>query len=163
MASRRRKVDDEAIAAEEDDDSLLVAEAGGIVTEVGSPLRPTDVDEFVRLQDASERLTHLRTFIRAWSQQQKEERALRKTYATALIAILASELALTFLAFYLLAFKVGTSGGTPLAAFLVTALVQSAALVMVVVRYLFPDRTADVLRLIESSLPQDSVAKPRRR
>lgn len=137
----------------------LSAQAAAIVSEVGRPVRPGDVEKYIRLRDASERFEHVRTIINAWTRQQEEERNLRRTYAKWLIIAFCVEIVLIFLAFFLYGVSVISADRVVVGAFLGTALAQTAALLMVIVRYLFPDRGSDLLRLVETGLSTPRTLK----
>lgn len=128
------------------------------VSSVGSEIRPEDVDAFIRLQEGSERLEQLRTILAAWKQQQDQERSLRETYAKLLIRTLIGELGLIFIAFLLVASGVLAHAAPWMAeAFLVAGLAQSSALVLAVIKYLFPSKSSDVSQLLRVSLEGRAV------
>lgn len=138
----------------------LATVESGVVTSIGDRVQPTDVDGYLRVRDADERLDRLRALIKAWEEQQAEERGLRRTYAKALITILGIEIAATFVAFFLTGAGVLTSSRWMAEVFLVGALAQSTSLVLVVVKYLFPDRSSDVLKLVETITLDRTPTKP---
>lgn len=131
---------------------LAGSKLGSVIIRELGPVEPSDVDALLRLRDSDERLSRLRTLVRAWEEQQREERKLRRTYALLLIIILVLELLAIFVAFFL----IGTGQLTPPKwvgeGFLLAAFAQSTGLVLVVVKYLFPERSSDVLQLVITSI-----------
>ncbi len=76
------------------------AQSGSILQQELGPVKPEEVDAYVKVRESSERLSRLKTFITSWEKQQEEERSLRRSYAQYLIIILAVELLLMFAAFF---------------------------------------------------------------
>lgn len=123
------------------------------VVTLGKDVTPDDVDALIRLHEGGERLQQLRTVLAAWKQQQDQERSLRETYAKLLIGTLIGELALLFTGFVLVASGVLAHAAPWMAgSFLVAGLAQSSALVLAVIKYLFPEKSSDVSRLLRAIL-----------
>jgi hypothetical protein len=131
--------------------------AASVVVSTGLPVEPSDVDAWLRVREADERLHRLETVIRAWEEQQREERSLRSIYAKVLIAILGAELAAIFAAFFLVGAGLLHPPQWMAEGFLLTGFLQSTGLVLIVVKYLFPERSSEVLRLVEASLAPSST------
>jgi hypothetical protein len=131
---------------------LARSELGSVVIRELGPVEPSDVDAILRLRDSDERVSRLRTLIGAWEEQQREERKLRRTYALVLIIILAVELIAIFVAFFFIGTGKLTTPRWVGEGFLLAAFAQSTGLVLVVVKYLFPERSSDVLQLVKTSI-----------
>jgi len=116
-------------------------------------MRPEDVDNILRVRYADEHISRLKTVIEAWQVQQEEERKLRQQYAKVLISIVAGEIVIIFLAFFLLGFSLISVEKWMAEIFLVGVLAQSSSLILVVLKYLFPDRAIDLRNLLESVIP----------
>lgn len=129
----------------------LLGTVGGssIVMRLGDPVGPADVSSILQMRSEEERIERLRALLKEWDLQQKEERDLRRFYAKVLLGGLGFELALVFVAFFLIAARVLEADKWMTEGFLIGALAQTTSLVLVVTKYLFPDRSSDVLRLIE--------------
>ena len=119
------------------------------------------VDDAIKLRTAHERLTRLKVLVDTWAKQQDEERTLRKAYAKALMILLCAEVVAIFIAFGLVATGVFHVEPWVADAFLMTAFLQSVSLVLVVVKYLFPNRESEVLKILEleSRLPSAAATK----
>ena len=130
--------------------SELSESARELIRKVGSRVKQSDVDNAIALKGAEDRSRTLIAFVDAWEDQQREERQLRKTYARVLICILSVELAAIFVAFFLLGLGVISLDRWAAQVFLVTSLVQTASLVAIIVRYLFPNRASDLVSAITS-------------
>jgi hypothetical protein len=124
------------------------------------PVRQEDIslDDALRVQVAHERSVRLRTLLAALSTQMEDERKMRRSYATALLCLLYIEVIAIFAAFFMVAANIIHAEPWMASTFLVTAFLQSAGLVALVVKYLFPDRSIDVLRLAELETNTESLA-----
>lgn len=126
-----------------------------LVDRVGPDVRPSDVNDVLRLRESDARLSRLRVVLNAWELQQGQERSLRDTYAKAFLVALAIELALIFAAFFLSGLDIIKSEKWAVEAFLIAALTQTTGLALVIVKYLFPQRSTDLLQLVEKTVLKD--------
>lgn len=121
------------------------------IVSIGAPVTAAEVqvDDLIRVTESRERQLRLQQLLDAWKVQQREERELRQSYAKKLMTLVSIELAFIGVAFVLVAVGVFVVQEWVASVFLVTGLLQSCGLLLVVVKYLFPDRAGDVMRLIE--------------
>lgn len=153
----------------DDDDAPLPGGDFGsdVVLELREQVEPLDVDQQIRYREFLTREQRARTILRAWATQQREERGLRKFYAQALFIALGVELTATFAAFFLIGRGWLHFDRWVVETFLNLALVQTAGLVGVVVRYLFPNRSASevagLIAVVEEDKPRASDGTRRKK
>ena len=79
--------------------------------------------------------------------QQSAERKLRKLYAICFIIFLGVQLLSLIIAFFLIGFKIISIGGMQFNAFFISVFGEITALVLIVTKYLFPQR--DNVKILE--------------
>jgi hypothetical protein len=118
------------------------------VQEIDEPITREQVRSYGALQDIRERVRHHRTFVAAWRQQQDQDRKMRKLYANWLMIAMSVQVVAINVIFVLmgsgtLKFEQWTAN-----TFIITVFAEISALVVLVVKYLFPataDRTLDLI------------------
>ncbi len=125
-----------------------VAEQIGVV-EVGEPVKDDRIDAIGKLQDIQERGKHHRTIINVWKQQQDQDRKMRKLYATWLMIAMSLQVIAINVIFILigsgmLKFEQWTAN-----TFVMAVFAEVSALVLLVVKYLFPATSDRLLELID--------------
>lgn len=120
------------------------------VLSISRPLNSSrDIDHLERMEDIRNRSRKIKTVLSAWETQQKEERGLRRTYANYLLAALFLQILLINAAFF------GIGAGYLVVekwvanTFIMAVFFEVVALVLVIVKYLFPKVGSEVLNLIE--------------
>ena len=121
----------------------------GVVDAIGSEVQHEDIDTWQRVRETEDRSHKLRTVLQVWEGQQNEERSLRRSYARTLVWILIAQVALVNLAFFAIGFERIAVEQWVAVTFIMAVFGEIAAMVLVVVKYLFTDVASDVLRLIE--------------
>ncbi len=124
-----------------------VAERVG-VEEVREPVTNEQIDNIGRLQDIRERVKHHRTIVTAWKHQQEQDREMRKLYATWLMAAMSIQIVAINIIFILIGCKVLTFEPWTANTFVVAVFAEVGALVLLVVKYLFPAASDKILELI---------------
>jgi hypothetical protein len=133
--------------------------ATSVVVQTLTAVKPEDVDYLLRARESEEHAARLRTVLASWEVQQKQERELRRWCARLLVQLMGLELLAIFVAFFLMAAGKLDPPRWTAEGFLLAAFGQSTGLVLVVVKYLFPDRSPDVLRLLLAIGPGRSTAE----
>jgi hypothetical protein len=120
------------------------------VLSIGRPLHSSrDIDHFERIEDIRNRGRKLKTVLTAWETQQKEERGLRRTYANYLLAALFLQILLINGAFFGIGAGYLVVEKWVATTFIMAVFFEVVALVLVIVKYLFPKVGSEVLNLIE--------------
>lgn len=120
----------------------LVAGIGGVIT-------PADVDVYRSVRDIEDKSYKVRTVVTAWEGQQREERRLRRGYATWLLIAVFAQMVVADMAFFLLGAGVISVDKWVADTFIIAVFGQIAAMATIVVKYLFPDTGAQIVKLIE--------------
>ena len=132
-----------------------VAEQVG-VQEVGEPVTSEQIDAIGKLQDIQERGKHLRTIVNAWKQQQDQDRKMRKLYATWLMIAMSTQVIGINVIFILIGCGVLKFEQWTTNTFLVSVFAEVSALVLLVVKYLFPATSDKILDLIDRFRAKDA-------
>lgn len=125
-----------------------VAEEVGVV-EVGSPVTSEQIDNIGKLQNIQERIKHHRTIVNAWKQQQDQDRKMRKTYANWLMGAMSVQVAAINVIFVLIGCGILKFEPWTANTFIMATFAEISALVLLVVKYLFPPTTDRILDLID--------------
>lgn len=133
----------------------LPAAVQPVVEKIGKPVTSAEIDEIGKLQDIRERSRHHRTIVRAWKQQQDQDRKMRKTYATWLLLAMSAQIVAIHIIFIL----IGTGGlefqQWTTNTFVMSVFAEVSAMALLVVKYLFPATSDKVLDLIDRFRTKD--------
>jgi hypothetical protein len=120
------------------------------VISVGKPLSSgKDIERYERLEDIRNRSRKLRTVLKAWETQQREERVLRRFYAKGLLGALFAQVLLINAVFFAIGLGYLLVDKWVATTFIMAVFAEIVALVTVVNKYLFPKVGSEVLDLIE--------------
>jgi hypothetical protein len=119
------------------------------VKKIGKPVTSEEIDEFGKLKDIHERSRHHRTIINAWKQQQDQDRKMRKMYATWLMVAMSGQIAGIYVIFILIGFGFLEYQQWTMNTFIMSVFAEVGAMVLLVVKYLFPSTSDKVLDLID--------------
>jgi hypothetical protein len=127
--------------------AILSASARSLVKAVGKPVTPDEVDLHGRIQEIRDRSHWIRTVVTAWKCQQVEDRKMRKRYATCLMIIMAAQILVINVLYILMG--CGKLQYEPWTAktFIMSVFAEVAALVLLIVKYLFRSTNDKVLDL----------------
>lgn len=125
-----------------------VAEQAG-VEKVAGPVTNEQIDAIGKLQDIQERGKHHRTIVNAWKQQQDQDRKMRKLYATWLMIAMSAQVVAINVIFALIGRGVLKFDQWIANTFVMAVFAEVVALVLLVVKYLFPATSDKVLDLID--------------
>jgi hypothetical protein len=114
-----------------------------VITQIDGPVTPAQIDAYGKWQDIQDQSYRLRTVLAAWRSQQTQDRNMRQRYANWLMLamgfqVLAINVVFILMGLNVLAFETWTAN-----TFIMSVFGEIAALVLVVVKYLFarPDDT----------------------
>jgi hypothetical protein len=119
------------------------------VAEVGPEVTREQIDKFGKLQDIQERTRHHRTIVRVWKQQQDQDRMMRKMYASWLMGAMSVQVVAINIIFMLIGCGVLKFEQWTANTFVMATFAEISALVLLVVKYLFPATTDRILDLID--------------
>jgi hypothetical protein len=126
-----------------------IDQIGVEVEKVGSPVTRGQVDDLGKLHDLRERGKHQRTIVNVWKQQQDQDRQMRKLYATWLMVAISVQVVAINVILILLGCGVLKLEQWTANTFVMAAFAEISALVLLVVKYLFPATSDKVLELID--------------
>ena len=110
----------------------------------------SDIDSLIRVQGAVDKSNVTRQLLASWSIQQQEERRLRKIYSISFIAILAVQIVILNLLFFLIGIKTLIFTEVQINVFFVSVFAEIVSLVLIVTKYLFPRKNQEkVLEILK--------------
>ena len=115
----------------------------------GSSVSSGDIEPWARLREVEDRSYRLRTLVQTWEHQQREERKLRRDYASRLLWIWVVQAFVVNLAFVLIGLRILVVDQWVANAFILSVFVELVGMVLIVMRYLFPKDGDSLLNLIE--------------
>ncbi len=120
------------------------------IRSVSEPLfDSSDIERFSRMEDIRRKGHKLETVLASWETQQREERALRRTYARYLLWILSIQILLINTAFFSIGLKYLEVDRWVATGFIMAVFFEITAMTLVVIKYLFPKVGSDASSLIE--------------
>lgn len=119
------------------------------VVTIGPEVRSEDIDTYRQLREIEDRSYKLRIVLNTWEGQQSEERKLRKQYANALKSALFIQGLLVNIAFFGIGFGLLSVEKWVAVTFIMAVFGETAAMVFIVVKYLFPDVSRAIHDLVE--------------
>ncbi len=120
----------------------------GIVTDVGAPVSSADVDTFGKLREIQDRSHQIRTVVKAWKDQQAQDRKMREQFATYLLVALGLQATIVNIVFILIGCGVLSFESWTAKTFIMAVFAEIAAMVLIIVKYLFTPTTDTVLRFL---------------
>ena len=119
------------------------------VKSVGAAVTREDLDAYGRLREIEDKSHKLQMILEAWRLQHAEERAMRKTYATAMLAGLGTQALLVNAAFFLIGFKLIQVDQWVANTFIMAVFAEIAGMTYFIIKYLFPKVSSDTLAMLE--------------
>jgi hypothetical protein len=116
---------------------------------IGPSVSSEDIDAYGRWRDIENKSYKLQKLLEAWERQHTEERAMRKTYATALLVALGIQMLLVNSAFFLIGFGLLRVEQWVANTFIMAVFGEIAGMTFFIIKYLFPKVSADVLSTVE--------------
>lgn len=114
-----------------------------LVKRIGTPVTPDQIDAYGKWQDIHDQSYRLRTVLSAWKSQQTQDRKMREQYAWWLMAAMGGQIVAINIVFVLIGCRILTFEQWTANSFIMSVFAEVAALVLLVVKYLFarPDDT----------------------
>lgn len=119
-----------------------------ITQDVGKPVSSSDVDTYGKLRQIEDRSHQVRTIVKAWKDQQTQDRKMRERYANYLILAMGLQAFVMNVIFVLIGCGVLTFEPWTAKTFIVSVFAELAAMVLIVVKYLFTPSSDRVLRFL---------------
>ncbi|UYZ61597.1 hypothetical protein [Hymenobacter weizhouensis] len=119
------------------------------VEAVGPPVGPGELESFERVTRARDQSYKLQTLVTAWKLQNEAERQLRQKVAWYILGALAFQLLLVNTCYFLIGFGVLRVDADLSKIFVLAVFAEVVAMVLIVLRYLFPQIGNEFLQLIK--------------
>ncbi len=103
-----------------------------------SSFSPSNIDDMLRVREADDRSHKLHILLSSWSEQQSQERKLRKIYAICFVILLCLQIVMMAVAFYLIGIGKFNITETQFNVFFVSIFGEIVSLVLIITKYLFP-------------------------
>lgn len=119
------------------------------VEAVGPPVGPGELESFERVTRARDQSYKLQTLVTAWKLQNEAERGLRQKVAWYILGALGLQILLVNVCYFLIGFNVLHVDADLSKLFVLAVFAEVAAMVLIVLRYLFPQVGNEFLQLIK--------------
>jgi len=119
-----------------------------LVQDVGKPVSSSDVDSYGKLRQIQDRSHQIRTIVKAWKEQQAQDRKMREHYATYLMAAMGAQALVVNVVFVLMGCGVLSFEAWTAKTFIMSVFAEIAAMVLIVVKYLFTPSSEKVLQFL---------------
>jgi hypothetical protein len=142
------------------DEDEAVPEDPTVRQQTPDPPEPPDEDLLDQLRENKERRRHQSSIINAWRQQQIQDREMRRVYANWLMVVMSLQIVLINVIFVLIGLAILKFEQWTANVFITAVFAEISALVLLVVKYLFPATTDKILDLIDRFKGQGSKLGP---
>jgi hypothetical protein len=143
-----------------DEDEALSEDPAVVRTETPDLPEKVDEDLLDQLRENKERRRHQASIINAWRQQQIQDREMRRVYANWLMVVMSLQIVLINVIFVLIGLAILKFEQWTANVFITAVFAEISALVLLVVKYLFPATTDKILDLIDRFKGQGSKLGP---
>jgi hypothetical protein len=126
-----------------------------LVKDIGRPVTSEDIDTYGRFREIEDRSHRVRAIVKAWNDQQTQDRKLRERYAHWLMLAMAAQAVVINLAFVLLGCGVLIVEPWTARVFIAAVFAEIAALVLLVVKYLFTPTGDTILKYLDELKPKE--------
>ncbi|MBI1917274.1 MAG: hypothetical protein HYS12_21450 [Planctomycetes bacterium] len=120
-----------------------------LVQDVGKPVSSSDVDSYGKLRQIQDRSHQIRTIVKAWKDQQAQDRKMRERYAIYLIVAMGVQALVVNVVFVLMGCGVLSFEAWTAKTFIMSVFAEIAAMVLIVVKYLFTPSSEKVLQFLD--------------
>ncbi len=120
-----------------------------LVQDVGQPVSSSDLDSYGKLRQIQDRSHQVRTIVKAWKDQQAQDRTMRERYANYLIAAMGIQALTVNVVFVLMGCGVLSFEPWTARTFIMAVFAEIAAMVLIVVKYLFTPSSDKVLQFLD--------------
>lgn len=135
--------------------SDLPKEYRALIEDIGRPVTPEDIDVYREWQRIKDETFRLRTVLKAWKDQQSQDRNLRSRYATWLMVALTIQMIAINVVYVLMGSGVLSYEPWTANTFIMAVFAEMAALVYLVVKYLFTLTNDKILEFMKDPLPSE--------
>jgi len=118
------------------------------VKDVVDNVTEDDIDTYSKRVRTEDQSYKLRTVVAAWKEEQDLDRGMRRRYGWVLLSLFGVEILLAGVLIFLIGFRVIELKEWIINVFFVGVFTQTSSLVIVVVKYLFPEIKIELLKLI---------------
>lgn len=122
-----------------------------LIRDVGRFVSLSDVDTYGKLRQIQDRSHLIRTIVKAWKDQQSQDRTMRDRYAYYLIAAMGIQALIVNIVFVLMGCSVLTFEPWTAKTFILSVFAEIASMVLIVVKYLFTPSSDRVLQLLRDT------------
>jgi hypothetical protein len=129
------------------DDLASELSAQGVV--VRSPVTPDQIDSYAQISQVERENARHAAILEAWKTQHGQEINLRERYAFFLLGLMAVQVLLVNIAFFLIGFGYMTIDEWTARTFMMAVFAELAAMTFWIVKYLFPPATKSILELLK--------------
>lgn len=126
-----------------------------LVREVSASVTTEEIDTYGKLREIHDKSHRLRVIVKAWNDQQTQDRKLREKFARYLMVALAIQAVLVNVFFLLMGFGLFSVEQWTARLFVALVFGEIAALVLVVVKYLFAPPAESILRYLDRANPKE--------
>ena len=120
------------------------------IKEIVNNVSYEEIDVYSKLKQTEDKSFRLHAIISAWEKEQDLDRGLRNKYSLALICFFGFEIILASTLMILISFKIIDVKEWIVNVFFAGVFTQTSALVITVVKYLFPEIKIEFLKLIKN-------------
>lgn len=120
-----------------------------VVVKTLSRMNSGSVDDQIRAQAATDKSLALNAVVKAWEEQQKEERKMRSSYARRLLWALFAQIGLVNLAFFMIGSGCLKVEEWTARIFIMAVFTEISGMVFFIVKYLFAKGDDGIMKLIE--------------
>ena len=113
------------------------------------PVSTAQVVAFGMLREIRDRSYRIRTIVKAWKDQQTQDRAMRERYANYLIVAMGVQALIVNVVFVLIGANVLTFEAWTAKTFIMAVFAEIAAMVLLIVKYLFTRSSDKVLQFLD--------------
>ncbi len=118
------------------------------------PISAEDVATYGKLREIEDRSHRLRAIVKAWKDQQTQDRKLREKYAHLLMIAMAIQAVFINIAFLLIGFGLLVVEPWTARTFMMAVFAEMAAMVLLVVKYLFTPSGDAILKYLDERKPK---------
>jgi len=119
------------------------------IDKVGGDVKPLTIDEKIKIDQQNNNNYKIKTILSTWKEQQDADREMRKGYAIKLIWILAIQLLIINVDFFLIGLDILSYDQWVVNIFVASVFSEMAGMVLIIVKYLFVPFGKEMLDLVK--------------
>ena len=118
------------------------------ISEIGAPVSSEELDAYKFITEVDDKSLKINTILSTWSNQQNEERKIRKVFALALLICLFFQIIIINTTFFLIGFNVLIISQWLANTFILAVFAEIVSMSYIVLKYLFPRSSNELVSLI---------------